>query len=43
MTRRNINPEQTLSLFIQLYKSIYYWKIDGKDIADAIKLVKKIL
>ena len=41
--RQDIDPEWALSLFVQLYKSIYYWKIDGKDIANIAKLVNKLL
>ncbi len=35
--RRKINLEYVLSICIQLQKSIYCWKIDNKDIADATK------
>lgn len=41
--RQNIGPKQVLSLFVQLYKFIYYWKINDKNIADGIKLIKKLV
>ena len=41
--RRDIDPRWALSLFVQLYESIYYWKMDGKDITDATKLVNKLV
>ena len=41
--RRDIDPGWILSLIIQLHRSIYYWKIDKKDITDATKLVKKLV
>lgn len=43
MIRHEIDSEQALSLFVQLHKSIYCYKKDIKDIADAIKLVKKLV
>ncbi len=39
--RRDINPEWVSSFFVQLHGSIQYWKLDGKDISDATKLVKE--
>ncbi len=40
--RRDIDPEWVLFFFIvQLHRSIQYWKMDGKDISDATKLVKE--
>ena len=41
--RRDIDPGWASSLFVQLYGSIYCWKIDGKDITDATKLVNKLV
>ncbi len=41
--RREIDSEWASSLFVQLYRSIHCWKIDGKDIADATKLVKELV
>ena len=41
--KRDIDPEWASSLFIQLYGYIHYWKIDGKNIADATKLVNKLV
>ena len=41
--RRNIDPRWISSLFVQLHGSIYCWKIDEKDIADATKLVKELV
>ena len=41
--RRDIDPGWVSSLFVQLHGSIHYWKIDGKDIADATKLVKELV
>ena len=41
--RRNIDSEWASLLFVQLYGFIYCWKIDEKDIADAAKLVNKLL
>ena len=43
MIRCEINLEWASSLFIQLHGFIYYWKMDGKDIADAIKLVEELV
>lgn len=39
--RWEIDLKQALSIFISLYGSIYYEKMDSKDIVDAIKPVKK--
>ncbi len=39
--RQNIDPGWVSSFFVQLHGSIQYWKIDGKDILDAINLVKE--
>lgn len=39
MIRHKIDPEQALSLFVQLHKSIYCQKMEDKNIADATKLV----
>ncbi len=41
--RPKIDSEGESSLFVQLYRSIHYWKIDGKDIVDATKLVKELV
>lgn len=41
--RYKIDPKQTSSLFVQLYKFIHYYKMDRKNIADANKLVKKLV
>ena len=41
--RRDIDPGWASALFVQLHGSIYCWKIDGKDIADATKLVNELL
>ena len=41
--RRDIDPGWVSSLFVQLHGSIHYWRIDGKDIADATKLVKELV
>ncbi len=35
--------EYVSSFFVQLHKSIHYWKINGKDIADATKLVMEFV
>ncbi len=43
MIRREINSEWASTLFVQLYKCIHYQKMDGKDIVDATKLIKKLL
>lgn len=32
-----------LSLLVQLHGSIYYWKIDEKDVIDVTKLVRKFV
>ncbi len=39
--KQNIDPEWGTSFFIQLYESIQCWKIDGKNLANAAKLVKE--
>ena len=39
--RQDIDPEWVLSFFVQLHGSIQCWKMDGKDISDAAKLVKE--
>lgn len=41
--RREVDPKWALSFFIQLYGFIYYQKTDSKNIADAIKLVEKLV
>ena len=41
--RRDIDLGWISSLFIQLHESIHCWKMDGKDIADATKLVKELV
>ena len=41
--RQDIDLGWASSLFVQLHRSIHYWKIDGKDIADATKLVNKLV
>ena len=41
--RRDIDPGWVSSLFDQLHGSIYCLKMDGKDIADATKLVKELV
>ena len=41
--RRDINLGWLLSLFVQLYGSIHYWIMDGKNIANATKLVKGLV
>ncbi len=41
--RREIDSKWALSLFILLYRFIYYYKIDSKDIVDTIKLVKELV
>ena len=41
--RRDIDPGWVSSLFVQLHGSIHCWKMDGKDIADATKLVKELV
>lgn len=43
MIKHDIGLKQTLSLFIQLYESMHHWKIDNKDIANATKLVNRIV
>lgn len=42
-SRRDIDAGWASSLFIQLYGFIYCWKMDRKDIADATKLVNKLV
>lgn len=42
MIRYEINLEQALLHFDQLYKFIHNWKIDNKKITNATKLVKKL-
>lgn len=39
----DIDPEQVLSFFVQLYRSIQYQKMNDKDILDITKLVKKYI
>ncbi len=39
--KQDIDPKQVSSFFVQLHGFIYHWKIDGKDILDATKQVKK--
>lgn len=39
----DMNLEWASSLLVQLYRSIHHWKMDGKDIADITKLVKKLV
>lgn len=41
--RRKIDLEQASSLFVQLYGSIHYWKMDSKGIVNVTKLVKKLV
>ncbi len=41
--RREVDPEWASSLFVRLHESIHCWKMDGKDIADATKLVKELM
>ncbi len=41
--KRDIDPRWALSILVQLHGSIYYWKMDGKNIADATKLVNKLV
>ena len=41
--RRDIDSKWASSLFVQLHGSIYCWKMDGKDIVDATKLVNKFV
>ena len=41
--RREIDSEWALSLFVQLHKSIHYQKMNGKNIADATKLVNELV
>lgn len=41
--RWDINLKWVLLLFVQLNRSINYQKMDDKDIADAIKLVKELI
>ncbi len=41
--RRKIDSKSASSFFVHLYRPIHYWKIDDKDIADAIKLVKELI
>ena len=41
--RRDIDPGWASSLFVQLHGSIYCWKMDGKDIADATILINKFV
>ena len=43
MTRCDIDSEQALSFFPQLYGSLHYWKMDGKNILDTTKLVKEMV
>lgn len=43
MTCHNIDLEWVLLLLIYLYKSIYLWKIDDKDITNVNKLVTKMV
>ena len=38
-----MDPEWASSLFVQLDGSIHCWKMDRKDIADATKLVNKLV
>lgn len=40
---QGINLEWLLLLFVHQYRSILYWKIDDKDIADATKFLKKLM
>ena len=39
--RQDIDSEWESFFLDQLYRSIQYWKMDGKDISDTAKLVKK--
>ena len=39
--RRDMDPKWMSSFFVQLQGSIQSWKIDGKDISDAARLVKE--
>ncbi len=39
--RRDTDPEWVSSFFVQLHGFIQCWKMDGKDISDATKLVKE--
>lgn len=41
--RQKIDPKYAKSLFVQLNRSIYYQKIDDKDIIDATKPIKELL
>ena len=41
--RYKIDSKWASSIFVQLYGSIHYWKIDDKNIADDTKLVKKLV
>ena len=41
--RQDIDPGWVSSLFVQLHGSIHCWKMYGKDIADATKLVNKLV
>ncbi len=41
--RRDRDHVWVSSLFIKLYASVQYWKMDGKDIADTLKLVKEFV
>lgn len=43
MIKHEIDSKQTSSLFVQLYKSIYYQKIDSKNIANTTRLVNKMV
>ena len=39
--RQDIDPKWVSSFFVQLHEPIQYWKIDGKNISDVAKWVKK--
>ena len=41
--RRDIDSEWVLSFLVHLHGSIQYWKMVGKNILDAAKLVKELV
>lgn len=43
ITKCDIDSKWVSSIFIQLYKSIYSWKMDDKDITNVTKLFKEMV
>lgn len=41
--RQDVDLEWVSSLFVKLHRSIYYERMDNKDIADITKLVKELM